>query len=366
MGSADRSTAYGLEDLPTPTDHPILSTSRLAGPRLKPSQIIWSYSPDEWEEFVFEWAQCLKSIYEDVKRHSGSGDRGLDVVGYLAPAGLLGEWDCFQCKHYAHALRPSDALPELAKVILGVVDGFFVLPRRYRFVAPKGCGPKLKTMLGNREYLKREFSEALESAEYMNHLSAHEVAAIKGVIPDIDFGVFGSEELENLLVLHRKSEYHVWRFGGQLEDRPPSPGAPDDIDLTEMTYVQKLTDVYRERLGDADLDITGIRSDSWCRGHLARQRDSFFSAEALREFSRDKVPQGTYEALESDIHDGVVEIEQADHLTGLDRLNAVISAAGVLIIDENALISVSRPLDRKGICHQLANQHRLNWVRPAE
>ena len=40
------------------------------------------FSPDEWEEFTEEWASSLESIYYQVSRFAGSGDQGLDVVGF--------------------------------------------------------------------------------------------------------------------------------------------------------------------------------------------------------------------------------------------------------------------------------------------
>ena len=52
--------------------------------------------------------------------------------------------------------------------------------------------------------------------------------------------------------------------------------------------------------------------------------------------------------------------------SGLDRLHRVLEVAGALKIDQNALITVWKQLDRKGICHQLANDDELEWVRARE
>lgn len=349
-------------DLPEPTEQPILSTSQLAGPRLKPSQVITVYSPDEWEELILEWANCLKSEYHRVKRYAGPGDRGRDVVGLVTPDGLRGEWDCFQCKHYKHALRPSDAYPEIAKIILGVAQGIFALPRRYLFVAPKGAGPKLEHLFSDCEQLSRAFTEALGASSALVHLSEHEVATITNVLDDIDFSVFDTVQMDDVIEAHRKSPYHLSRFGGQLGPRPPSPDPPADPISAESKYIAKLLKVYRERCGNSDMSLSDVANQEWYRDDLARQRQSFFSAEALRTFARDKVPPNTFESLQTEIYDGVVEIAQHQHPNGYERLVSVLTTACKIQLNENALITVSRQSDKKGICHQLANDDRLNWV----
>ena len=80
--------------------------------------------------------------------------------------------------------------------------------------------------------------------------------------------------------------------------------------------------------------------------------------------ARDSVPDGTFEALQNDMHSGVVEVAEAPHTSGMDRLREVLTASTQVQLDGHAvLMSVSRPDDRKGICHQLANEDRLTWVK---
>lgn len=79
------------------------------GPIIPPQQRLLTYSPDEWEGFVEEWAYyCLTTKYAHVLRFSGAGDMGIDVAGFVGDERLLGVWDNFQCKHYGNAIRPSD------------------------------------------------------------------------------------------------------------------------------------------------------------------------------------------------------------------------------------------------------------------
>jgi len=76
------------------------------------------------------------------------------------------------------------------------------------------------------------------------------------------------------------------------------------------------------------------------------------------------VPEGTFEALQDDLHRGVVEVEQAPHPSGMDRLTDVLQAAIAVQLDRHRLIEQTGPGDRKGMCHQLANDDRLHWIGP--
>jgi hypothetical protein len=97
--------------------------------------------------------------------------------------------------------------------------------------------------------------------------------------------------------------------------------------------------------------------------HYPRQREAFYSAEALRLFARDSVPAGTFEALQADLYDGVVEVCEGDG-PAMERLQRVLAAAAQAQVTSSPLLSVLYLRDRKGICHQLANEDRLLWVKP--
>jgi hypothetical protein len=100
--------------------------------------------------------------------------------------------------------------------------------------------------------------------------------------------------------------------------------------------------------------------------HLARQREAFYSAESLRMFARDSVPEGTYEAIESEIYNAVVEVEERDFDNGYDRLGSVLTAARAVQLGGNILAPAVTGPDRQGLCHQLANDDRLTWCKCKE
>lgn len=331
------------------------------GPTLVPERHLFYYSGEEWEVFAAEWAALLKPKYASVQRVGGPGDHGLDVVGFFDEQKLRGNWHCFQCKHYEAALTPSVAFVEMAKVLLGAAEDHFNLPSKYSFVAPRGAGSKLQRYLNDPSLLASKFRESLDSQGMTSNFNPPELLLITDLLSEVDFAIFGAESPSEIIETYRASPNFALRFGGGLGVRPPPDPPPTEPVAQESQYLEKLLDVYREHEKSDSLQYENLQD--WAIDHMQRQRERFFAAESLKVFSRDRVPVGTFEALQTDIHDGVVEIEQNEHESGLARLHAVLQASTTLAIDSNALIQVSRTPDRQGICHQLANEDRLTWCR---
>ncbi len=59
---------------------------------------------------------------------------------------------------------------------------------------------------------------------------------------------------------------------------------------------------------------------------------------------------------------GVIDVAEADHACGLTRVNATTTHATALSLTSSALLGRVEVADRRGICHQLANEDRLTWV----
>ncbi len=132
--------------------------------------------------------------------------------------------------------------------------------------------------------------------------------------------------------------------------------------MGETRYVDQLLKVYAEKYPAEALDRDVVSKHPLVGKHFRRQRKAFYSAEALRLYARDSVPEGTFEALQSDVHAGIVEIAEAEHDTGMARLVAVLSGSASIDLSSHALMTVTNTEDRKGICHQLANDQRLSWM----
>lgn len=354
-----------VRDLQLPQGTNVLSAHRAEnGPRLAPRKVIQTYDPDEWEIFIEEWAAGLGSNYVRVQRFGGSGDRGVDVAGFKTSQGFEGEWDCFQGKHYEKSLTPSVAWPEMLKVfLLPVRSPLYRLPSTYRFIAPRGLSTSLGHLISTPTELKTKFLEQVESRnskpfKELDQTTRNEVLSLaRGT----DFSMFGTIEVLTLIDQHSLTPYHAARFGGGLPSRPASDPPPDGVLSGEMVYVRKLVGAYQERY-EAVNSIPAAEAHEWAGRHLRRQRETFFRAEALRGFARDSVPPSTFESLQNELYDAVIETVEDLHADGLERLRQTLDQAVNAQLSANALIQVTEPADRRGICHQLANEDRLTWV----
>ncbi len=356
------STVPTLSDLPEPTR---TSPEQLASqPGLTPEQRVFFYSSDDWELFLRECATALAGRYVQVKRLGGTNDEGVDVAGFKSSQGFEGPWECWQGKHYADSLVPSDAMPEILKVLRHVLAGDYVMPDAYYFLAPKGCGSSLARMLSKPSTCRAHFLDKLVVGKPLAaDVDVVELSNIRKFARTLDFAVFQSMDMQDLIELHAQTRWHQNRFGGTIRPRPPGPDCPpDDIEEHERRYVEQLVAVYREAHPADNLDVVAVRDHNGVSGHFRRQRVAFFSAEALRVHARDSVPPGTFEALQDDVYDGVIDVAEGVHPSGMARLQQVLTAAGQIDLSAHALVSVSKTRDRHGICHQLANDDLLSWL----
>jgi len=344
----------------------VTASQVILGPSIPPQQRLLTYSPDQWEDFVHEWVHyCLKKSYMQVQRFSGAGDMGIDVVGFVDDQRLEGVWDNYQCKHYNHGLTPGDAWPELGKIIWYSFKGEYVIPRRYYFVSPWGSGTKLSRLLGNVTKLREELIANWDKNVKGAITSTQEVpldAALRAYVDTFDFSIFVAKTSLQLVDDHRATPVHAARFGGGLPPRPVAGKPPADVASAESRYVTQLLGAYGEHIGTPVTDPSGLAQPK-LKEHFRRQREAFYEAESLRVFARDTVPPGTFESLQDDIYDGVIDTHDSDHADGFQKVCAVTKAARDMQIVANALIFCANPKDRDGICHQLVNEERLQWAR---
>ena len=100
---------------------------------------------------------------EDPALHPGRGEDALArIAAFVTSRGYEGKWDCYQCKQYSKPLAPRDAYIEIAKILKGVIEGHYILPRKYRFVAPRGCSTPLSNKLNHPTLLRSGFVTQLD------------------------------------------------------------------------------------------------------------------------------------------------------------------------------------------------------------
>jgi hypothetical protein len=353
-------------DIHEPPTLPTATAASIAlGPVIPPQQLVLLYSPSEWEDLIHEWLYyCRREQYFAIRRFTGSGDRGIDIAGFEDEKLLQGKWDNYQCKHYGQPLRPSDIWVEIGKIIWHSYKKHYAAPRNYYFVSPRGPSTSLTSLLADSANLCSSLIANWDKSVRTKITSTTDIpldADLLKYIRDFDFSVFDAIEVLQIVQEHQKTPIHSARFGGGLKPRPPASHPPSSITASESLYVAQLLVAYSEHTGTTIADVKSLSAHRKLQSHFHRQREAFYHAESLRLYARDSVPPGSYEALQDDIFDGVIDTHDQMHPDGYAKVCKVTEAARLLQITENPLITCTRPKDRDGICQQLANEDRLQW-----
>lgn len=323
-------------------------------------------SEDEFEDIVREWiAGYCEKKYIKVWRIGGAKDKGRDVVAIIDESG---KWDNYQCKRYSNALMPGDIWLELGKLCYYTFKKDYSLPNKYYFVAPKGVGPTVGDYLTKPKELKKQLY-----AEWDKHCKGDITTKVdiplsselKAHIEMIDFSIFTFLDPQELIEQHKQTSYYAARFGGGLKRRMKPTINPIDEAEISIRYVEQLFEAYSDHLKTEVQTIGELNSHTELFDHFNRQRECFYWAEALNEFSRDSLPteNNCFADMKEEIYHGVVDISNQEHSSGYENVNKTTATAVALNIQSNALLSVSKTQDKIGICHHLVNENKLTWVK---
>ena len=328
---------------------------------------ISTMSADDWEEFIEEWMSHKSSDYYDFERLGGAGDQGRDVVGYVDnPVGNDAYiWDNYQCKHYAAPLSPSKIWKEIGKICYYSFVNDYPFPRKYYFIAPLGIGTKLSNLLKKPDDLKKELFEKWESYCKTDITEISEIELtdeLKEYIGGLDFSAFDKIATIKIIMEHSKTQFHVVRFGVPLPGRPITPEIPKNVGDNEITYVTKLLSAYDSHAEEKITEVHEANNFKPYKNHLKRSREDFSNAEALRNFSRDTMPNGSFDSIQSQVKNGICDILDSIYTNGFDKVKDAVSEAKKLQLPLTPLTSCLTVNDRGGICHQLANKDdEVSW-----
>ena len=337
-----------------------------AGKHIPAINLLKLFSPDEWEEFVEEWLTTKKDVYHSSERLGGAGDQGRDVVGYITDPKLDSyRWDNYQCKHYAKPLMPSDIWTEFGKLCYFTYKKDFPVPDNYYFVAPHGIGTSLSNLLKNDKLLKSELKNNWD-VYCKSRITAKSEIKLEGgflkYIDDFDFTIFDKVRAIDLIEEHKKTPYHIARFGGGLPPRPELSSIPENISKNELPYITQLLKSYSTESEITYKNISNLPVGKKYHNHLCRSRESFHTAEQLKNFSRDILPPDVFESLKEEIYSGAIDIVEDDHDNAFLKIKEVEKEVRRIAITSNPLVLCSTGKDRVGICHHLVNEDRLNWL----
>ncbi|MCX6319750.1 MAG: hypothetical protein NTW29_20905 [Bacteroidetes bacterium] len=324
------------------------------------------FSADEWEIFIEEWLDVKMTNYLEVERMGGAGDQGRDIAAYVTDSKQPNyTWDCYQCKHYDKALSPSMVWKEFAKIIYYSFKKDYPVPRKYYFIAPKGCGTALSSIIKKADKLKEDLRSNW-SAYCEDLITSKGKVVLDGDLliyfNTFDFSIFEKIPTKIIIEEHMAHANHLIWFGGGLPARMElTPDmVPAHIQSNESVYVSQLLGAYKSESTTEYPDV-GSLVDPYTN-HFKRARLSFHFAEQLRNLYRDNLPAGTFEKFQEEIFDGVINTCEGTYKNGYDKVKAVETQANSIAISSNPLKDVSVQKDKVGVCHQLCNDQRLKWI----
>jgi hypothetical protein len=254
----------------------------------------------------------------------------------------------------------------LGKLVYYTKRGYYSYPRRYFFVAPQGAGTKLSNLFKKPRELRNCLIAAWNDHcrdGITNSATVDLDQELRDYIDALDFTIFKAVPPLRLIEEHSRTRWHAFRFGGGLPQRPPAEVPPVDPAPAEANYVRALLDAYGNHLKRDIRVIDDLTIESELLEHFGDSRIEFYSAESLRAFSRDTLPPGEFEKVQDEVHSGIKDEIRAHHQDGFRRVVEVVKTARSLQLSAQALHSQVTVRDRGGICHQLANDQKVRWVK---
>lgn len=338
---------------------------------IAPLKILEMYSAKEYEEIIEEWCYYYlkpKKNYELVAHLGGSGDKGRDIAAYVNYKESI--WDNYQCKHYDSAIGPSTILTEIGKLCYNCYTNQLAKPpQKYYFIAPRGLSSSSHDLLTFPDKIKEELISKWETCckkKIAENKSIELDDMLREYILQFNFGMFNYITPLEFLNQFKETPYYKTRFGELVKPRDLKIHTPEEIQVFEAKYIQKILEAYAQYLKSNSVGKQVLDKDPELKADFDRQRVSYFNAESLKQFSRDTYPPecNYFESLKQEIYDGIIDSIQEDAEHGLARLRKVLNRATELQITNNPLLDQTKTIDRKGMCHHLANEREdVKWVK---
>ena len=361
--------------MPAPTPWPNANARLLglgAGLPVQPLARLAQFSLADFERFTLEWASDYLSSkvagVHEVQQRGGSGDKGRDVIVWFDPSSAQPRrWSLYQCKHYDSRLGAGTAAAEIGKVLHYTHIGDYTAPIEYWFVTHLGVTSDFQDMLDDPEKLRTYILTNWDDrcANKIIKKTTPLTDELKSHIKTFDFSIFRAKQPLDLLAEHAKTRYHLTVFGAPLIERPPPPTPPSAVAAGETEYVNQLFDVFGEAIGAKVFKTADFANHQACVRLFDRSRITFYCAEGLKELARDQMADVAYfDTLLEEFANGLLYDYSAPGITGMQRLIGTVKAAQALQLGGHVLAPHVLANDREGMCHQMANDKRVNWCKP--
>lgn len=339
------------------------------GMNIEPIDRLKTFSDKQFEEMVNEWAYSyLQNKYESVHLLGGSGDQGRDIIAYYDSS--KSKFDIYQCKHYNAPLVPSNYWLEFGKLCYYTYIKEYGIPVNYYIVASQGIGQKLRSYIDNYKNINQGLIDNWDK-HCKNKITKEKEIILDTdfilYIENFDFSIVKDIEPIRLIDQYSQTKWFKYRFGGGIPRRPKPENPPVVIGDEELglEYIRQLLIVYNEYTNGGFKNLEELKKDYTLFDHFTRQRFDFYCAQSLKRFSRDQFVDDPYGEAKDEIYRSVIDICNKKYPKLLDRVNQTTGEARKISLDGNELGKIN-PSDKSGMCHELVNDKKLNWVNNNE
>jgi hypothetical protein len=364
-------TNITLSAIPTPTPWSDANRRLLLGngAPIDPIVRLTTFTDAEFERFIWEWARgYLADNYVEVQHRGGAGDKGRDIVAWRDPSSTAPRrWDLYQCKRYKDPLTPSEFLVELGKLCFYTLRKDYTVPGQYWIVGTREVGNALQDLIDEPLKLQKRIIEEWDKRCRDNITAKHPVpleGALRAYVETFDFSIVKTLAPQILIEQHSHTKEHLAVFGSQFKPRRPVDTPPADVAPKETIYVASMYEAFGEHLKTAVLAPGHFAQHDHLTNCFNYARECFYCAESLKEFSRDNLPNDKiFNNLCSQVLQGITPTLIKVHKDGYEKLIEVTEKVVQTQITSNILTNEMEPNDRVGLCHQLANEGRVRWVK---
>lgn len=157
------------------------------------------------------------------------------------------------------------------------------------------------------------------------------------------------------------------RLGDYARVAPPKLDVPAEVQTDELGYITPLLEAYCETQYKAGVQVTVADIPQRLAAHFQEQRQSFYSAEWLREASWNCIHDGedVFETWLDNMYAGVNDTHLRSYPSAVDRLLETLAQSTRVQLDGVQLAQIISLIEvwmLKGSCHELAAQQKLRWA----
>lgn len=310
-----------------------------------------NYSPEEFEQFVFEYLLFVKKhelLPERIYRVGSTGDKGVDV--YLKRQS--GEVYYYQCKHYNKSLSLSVIDGIIVKILYYSAKGKISHPSKIFIVGLSGVSTDVMEKLGDSAEFKSQLISKIDSILKSEKLENEEET--KGVLLNL-IRSFDFKNLEFLPIEKLISEYYNSPCGKlrfDSETKFETIKAPD-IDEEDLFFLKQLSSLpYADKLKKDFLENESISDYYKTLCLLYTDRFYFGSEKNFEELIEDIYHAEKYNLVSGckTIEEVISVLENATHVNTdrsfLDRRLHIVGSA-----------------ERQGACHYLVENGKGFWKK---